>query len=841
MIRYLELASLRWLLRHRWQLAAAVLGVALGLACVVGVELASRSALASFERSTRALAGRATHSISAGPDGVDERDYSALVRAFPTLDFAPILERDVRLKASESLPLVLTGVDANAELRLRADSLPTLPLDEHATDPRAVWLARATAERAGLAAGAQIELLIDGRTVPATLAGLLDAHDPGAAAALGGRLFADLATVQTLTGSTGRLSRIDVRVEDAATRERLIAALPPNAVLDAVDARAGELERMSRAMRFNLRALALLALFVGAFLVYDTSTFSVVQRRELFGRMRALGADRSTLFATVAHEALWVGLAGSSLGLVLGIAVAHALVAPLARTLTDLYTPVGVVELDLSPTFLASAAALGVVATLVGALLPALEAAASPARQAMARSFLEDRARRLVRPLAWTAFGLALAAVALLALSRTSVLAALVAVFAVFAAAGCIAPLVTSLASRGAAKLATRLGGSLERIAARSVEAALSRTAVAVAALSVALGTSLAMGAMVSSFRGTLERWLGRTLSADVYVSAPHPTASRSDGALDPALIDALTHLEGVEAVAANRGVELRSGDDAWFLNAVAGPERERASYRLLEGEPESAWKNLEGDEIFVSEAFARSRGLGVGGVLAVPTAHGKVDARIAAVFQDYATDRGYVLVARPTYDRWFADRSISGVGLYLAEGVDPEATVARIRDELAPDRAIGVRSNASLREATFTIFDRTFAVARALELFATLVAALACLSSLAALEFERARELALLRAEGLGPVGVVRLVLGRSTLVGVIAAALALPVGLALAALLVFEMQPRAFGWTLEWSVDGFAIARIALLAVAAAFVAGIVPAWSALRSSPARALAEE
>jgi putative ABC transport system permease protein len=837
-IRYLELASLRWLGSHRWQLAAAVLGVALGLSCVVGVELAARSAIAAFERSTRALAGRATHGIFAGPDGLDARDYARLVRDFPRCEFAPILERDVRVQAGPGKLVTLVGVDPAAEARLRGATLATLSLDDSALAARSVWLASTTARELGLESGTELELLVDGRPVAARLAGTLASDDPAAASALAGRAFADLAAAEELTGSRGRLTRIDVRAADDAELARLERALPAGAELAAVDARVGELERMSRAMRFDLRAFALLALFVGAFLVYDTATFSVVQRRELFGRMRALGASRATLFATVAHEALWIGLAGSALGLALGLAVARVLVEPLARTFTDLYAPVEAVALDVDAPFLAAAAGLGVAATLVGSLLPAWEVAAAAPRNALARSNLETRARRGVAPLAWLALALLAGAWTLLE-TTTELAPALVASFAVFLAAGAAAPFATVCAARLAARLAVRCGGALERIAARSVEAALSRTAVAVATLGVALSASLGMGSMIASLRSTLDGWMQRNLAADVYVWAPHRGASRSDGVLAPELVDRIRALPEIEEVATTRGVMLGRDADGVFVVALESTARGRAGYRLLAGEAEPAWRAFDAGDVLVSEALARRRGLGVGSTLALAGA--PAPSRVAGIFQDFSTDRGYALVARTTYDRWFADRARSGLGLHLAAGADPEAVAARIRNELAPGGALGVHSNASLRAATFGVFDRTFSVARALELFAALIAALACVSSLAALEFERARELALLRAEGLDPRGVVRLVLGRSLLVGATAAALAIPLGLTLAALLVFELQPRAFGWTLAWTLDRSAFARVAALALGAALVAGLFPAWTALRTSPARALTEE
>ncbi len=137
---------------------------------------------------------------------------------------------------------------------------------------------------------------------------------------------------------------------------------------------------MTRAFRLNLTALSLLALVCGAFLIYNTMTFSVLQRRPLLGTLRALGVSRRELMRTVLGEAAILGLVGSLAGLALGAALGEGLLRLVSRTLRDLYFAHAVTELTLSPLSLGKGLALGVVASLLAAWRPAREAAAIPPR-----------------------------------------------------------------------------------------------------------------------------------------------------------------------------------------------------------------------------------------------------------------------------------------------------------------------------------------------------------------------------------------------------------------------------------------------------------------------------
>ena len=213
----------------------------------------------------------------------------------------------------------------------------------------------------------------------------------------------------------------------------------------------------------------------------------------------------------------------------------------------------------------------------------------------------------------------------------------------------------------------------------------------------------------------------------------------------------------------------------------------------------------------------------------------------VAGVFADYGSDQGVVMVSRRTYEASWDDRGVSSLGLVLVPGADPEAAAAALRVRAGGDQHLLIRSNRALREASLEIFDRTFAITAVLRVLATAVAVIGVLSALMALQLERARELGVLRAQGLTPREVWRLVLAETGLLGGIAGALAVPVGIGLALVLIHVINRRAFGWSIETTLPGDVLLQAVGLAILAALLAGVYPAWRMARTPPAPALREE
>jgi putative ABC transport system permease protein len=358
----------------------------------------------------------------------------------------------------------------------------------------------------------------------------------------------------------------------------------------------------------------------------------------------------------------------------------------------------------------------------------------------------------------------------------------------------------------------------------------------------VSVAATIGVGLMVGSFRQTVVAWLDSSLVADVYVSAPSLVGSRADSALDPTVVDRLRATTGVAGLGTYRGVRVQSTRGVTHLVALGSAPGSRRQFRFLEGVPEAIWPAFEtGGAAIVSEPYAYRHRLRAGARLRLRTDRGERDFPVAGVFRDYGSDQGVVMVSRRTYDTLWDDRGVSSVGIFAAPGTDLDTVVGALRQAALGGPELLIRGNRTLREASLEIFDRTFAITGVLRILATLIAFVGILSALMALALERGRELGVLRAQGLTPAQVWGLTTAQTGLMGLLAGLLALPVGIVLALVLIFVINRRSFGWTLEATIAPEVLLQAVGLAVLAALLAGVYPAWRMARTAPAAALREE
>lgn len=851
----------RYLARHPWQTGLAVLGVALGVGVVVAIDLATASARRAFALSTESVVGRATHQAVGGPRGLPEAVYRTLRVDAGIRPSAPIVEGYASAPAFPGRALHVLGVDPFAEAPFRAylgdlgrpgggDRRGGADLPTFLTRPGTAILAGPTAREMGQRSGTTLELMIGGTRHVVTIVGVLEPADALSRQALDGLVVTDVATAQELLGMEGRLSRVDLLLPGGPAGDAALArargALPPGAEIVPASSRVLAVAQMTRAFDLNLQALSLLALIVGVFLIYNTMAFSVMQRREAIGTLRAIGVTRREVFALVTIEALVIGVLGTLIGLGVGGVLGRGLVRLVTRTINDLYFVVSVRELALDPLVLAKGAALGLVATVIAALAPAAEATLVPPRAALLRSVLETGRRRVAPRVALAGVAVLAGGGALLVAPGAALGPSYIGLFAVLIGFALLTPALTAVLMRAIEPSLGWAFGALGRMAARGVVAALSRTAVAVAALMVAIATTVGVTVMVESFRDTVERWLTMTLQADVYVSVPALVSSRTESTLPPAVIERLASTPGVAAVSTNRAVWVHSADDTAMVRLVALGIEERSyrAFRFKDGAPATAWPAFQQDgAVIVSEPYAYRHGVGVGDRVRLLTAGGIRAFPIAGVFYDYASEQGAVLMSRRTYDGFWDDRGVSAIALYAAPGTAVDELIATLRQRAGAAGAgeLLIRSNRALREASLQVFDRTFAITDVLRVLATLVAFVGVLSALMALQLERAREVAVLRVFGLTPPQVWALATSQTGLMGLLAGLLALPVGIVLATVLVFVVNRRSFGWTLELTIGPAVLLEALLLAVLAAVLAGLLPAARMATTTPAVALRNE
>ncbi|HEX2139860.1 MAG TPA: FtsX-like permease family protein, partial [Woeseiaceae bacterium] len=574
-------ASCNYLLRHPWQLAPALAGIAVGIAMMVAVDLAVDSSRRAFLLSMDAVNGEATHQIVGGPAGVDENLYAVLRVDEGLRKLAPIVEDYVD---TGDVTLQLLGVDPLAEAEFRDYTAPDSVLGGFErlrrllTQPGAVLLAERTAKSLGLAPGDTFTVLANGRPLEATLAGFAGSDTERR---LDNLLIADIATAQEWLGWQGRLTRIDVRLppEDQAAVERVASELPPDVQLLPAAGRTESVSDMSAAFETNLQAMSLLALLVGVFLIYNSISFAVLQRRGTFGVLRALGVSRRELLALVLGEALLLGIIGSTAGVALGLWLAEWLLALVSRSINDLYFVVTVTGVTPDSLAIAKGVAAGLTATLVAAAVPAWEAASTLPRLALARASLERRTGTLLPALALVGLVAAALAAVLLEISGRSLVAGLFALFMLIPGLALCIPIFVRAIAGALTPLGAVLGGAAGRLAISGIGASLSRTAVAIVALGVAVSATLGVSIMVDSFRDSVGEWLESTLRSDIYVGVDR-------GTLDPGLVADLVRVPGITAYSTSRSVWLETGSGRVQLTVLDLPPESFGGILLRDADP---------------------------------------------------------------------------------------------------------------------------------------------------------------------------------------------------------------------------------------------------------------
>jgi putative ABC transport system permease protein len=428
-------ASFGYLLRNPWQLALALLGICVGVAVIVAVDLVNESARRAFALSMDAINGATTHQIVAGPHGVDEALYTQLRVEAGMRNIAPIVEGYARIG---NTTLRVLGVDIFAEREFRTYTFPdSVVADDKTyrrllTDPGAFLMSTRTAASLGLAKGTELQISTAGKDFPAVLTGLLESSDR-TALGLDGLLIVDIAVAQNWLDKPGRLTRIDVRLPEAEGGEVLAndlrTALPVDVQLLSAAGRTRAVAEMTNAFMTNLTAMSLLALLVGIFLIYNSMGFAVLQRRRLIGVLRALGVTRRQIFLLILNEGFLLGLIGAILGVMFGIMLGQELLNLVSRSINDHYFVVTVTDLALSPSSILKGLLAGLGATLFAAAMPAMEAAFYMPKLALARSVLERRAKTLTPHVAVAGVAMVMLALAVLALSGDDLVSGFTALF----------------------------------------------------------------------------------------------------------------------------------------------------------------------------------------------------------------------------------------------------------------------------------------------------------------------------------------------------------------------------------------------------------------------------
>ncbi len=819
----------------------STLGVALGVAVLFAGMATSAGVDASVRSTVNDLVGRSDLRVAAfGETGLSPETV-ALIGGTPGVAIAaPALERRTYLAGSLDdtalpPPVTVLGIDPTTDARLHDLVLvagsPLSSPDEHSA-----LITEHLAAQDGLAVGSPISMQAAGDPIDYRVVGIV-AGDGPLTGAFGRTVIVPLSTAQAVFAETG-VTRVDIGLAPGADRDTVSAALQSRLtaqpyVLSSPQDLAAALAASTADFKSTTALIAAIALFAGAFLIFNTLSMTVSERIREVGLLRAAGARRGQVMSFMLTQALVLGVVGSLLGLVLGALLAAGMVA-FVRTVGSVTLERPALPLD------------AIVFALIVGIGVTLAAALEPARRASRIQPVEALTPRLDRPAArsarlrWLAvvFGV-VALVGVLVLPRgagaSGVVPALV-VYAILLVATLLIPFVLPAIVRVAGAPFAAIFRFEERLARSSVVRDRSRTALTLGSLTIGLAMIVALGGVGEHARAAAAGWISDVVPGDLVLTSIRPIAAE-DGVPE----DITGAVPGIARVSPIATFDVALQGTRTDAAAVVGADM-AADGRLafVDGDRDAALAALDaGGSVIVPAAMAERFGLSVGGVLLVPTNDGgSLALTIVGIVErsipgrtgeamligwSDATNRLGVAGADV-----FAVRFAPGAPASAHDALQGEATTLAL--EVVPlDRIEGAISDALGR--IFGLFDALAAVA-------VLIAALGIVNTLTMNVIERVREIGILRAAGMTRGQVWRSVVVEAGVLGLAGALLGIALGLVVGASMVVLSGGRfdvASG--IPWSIIGLAL----VLGVAVAMLAAAYPARIASRLSIVRAVQYE
>ena len=842
----------RHLREHPGRSLLGILSIALGTAVYLSIALASSSALRSFQAGVAAVAGKAQLRLQSPGAALDEVLYAQVRRRPEVKHAAPVVETMVEIKGQESSPVMLLGIDPFSEGPLRDyQFLSGSGPDQEAfinflTRPGWVMLSAPLAARLHLAPGDGFTAVVGALVRNLRVAGIF--RTPGDLYPLEGAIMLmDLGQAQELLDRVGRLDYVDLIVEgDIETVAALLRGiLPPGVEIANPGSQAEYMAGLVAAYRLNLSVLSAIALFVGMFLIYQSVTLSVVRRRREIGLLRTLGMTRGQVMLLFLTEGILSGVLGGLVGLVLGVALAQAALGMVAQSLTSLYQPAAAGEVWLEGRVLLQAWVLAVGATFLASWVPAREASRTKVRAVWYKEELEEKLAGWARSSFLMGIGvLGMAGIAaLIKVGHGIPWPAFLSAFLILLGFSLFTPLVAWWLGWRLSPIFRRYLGFAGDMGCRYLSGSLSRSAVSIAALSTALGLVIAVVAMIGSFRQTVDDWVMRSISGDIFFGPAVFSTAGYDQFLPPEVLRDLQQDDRIADLYHYRCVRLPFKDR--YILVIGGSfdilERHGGLW-FLSGDPRGTVARARSEgQILVTEPFAETFRVEEGEWVDLPTPSGPQRLQVAGVFYDYRTDGAAVWMDRGLFRKFWHDDRLNAVRIYLKDQDRTKELQADLRQKYQGRYRLSALSHRDLKDGILRIFDETFALTYALEGVAVLVAVFGIITTFLVLVMERERELALLQALGASRGQIMGMVLVESGLASLLSFVLGALAGSVLALLLILVINKQAFGWTIHLSFNPDIYWQSLLLVLVLGLAAGAYPAWRAIRPHLAVILKEE
>lgn len=833
--------------------------VALGVAVFYSVRLSNRAAVSGFGLLTQTISGGSDFVVTGAGQRVWEDRLRELRKAMNPLPVTllPVIEGTASLPETgrdeddfDAAQVPVIGIDllavrnleyvreASADLSLSGDQADEIELGRKDESYVTVRLA----ERLNVELGDFYKVVLGDQLHRLGVSGIVEENElqPGRNREM---IIMDLPAVQGLLDHSGSIDRVEVILPDGKRYSEMKREVEQRLeTLDTAywqwsdaDSQRSSAETMTAAFRLNLTILSALSLLVGVYLIMQAMETAVVRRRKETGILLAMGYEPHWIRINWLVDSLILGVAGSSLGLLVGWAMAQGAVRAVAQTVNALYvsTTASAAAWDNQEALLAFC--LGVTATFAAGILPARDAATTPPIQSLRQEEISSGIRLLDAPV----LGLALIVLGLL-FSRLPAWSLSPGVN--FPMGGYLAAVAWLL---GAAILSCNVirlvpylfkrpseRSTALRMAVSQCRVPSGRQKLTIAGLVVAVGMAAGMEILTHSFEGTVAGWINQSLKADLFVAVKGIENASSRNRIRQDTWNKLKADPDVDMIETGHFFPIEFEGAQTMIMGMRSP-LDWADQGFIWAEP--AQKQLVMDHplengdwpVLVSESFSVRYQKNRDDLLKLNVPAGKRSLRIMGVYADYGNERGAIMMDGETASRWFNDYSAVNLAATLRPGIDPE----QVRDRWSREYpGLAVRTNRALREEVFTIFHQTFAVTNALKVIGVSVAVCGLALALFSLLMDRRQQLVTLRELGMQREGITKAVTFEGLVMCLIGLAGGLILSLALGYLLIYVINKQSFGWTLAYAVPAGGLIGLACGVMLAAMLTSMgIGQWAA------------
>jgi putative ABC transport system permease protein len=854
--KLLRRISLKHIKHQKIRTIMALFGIALGVASMTSIDIVNSSVIRSLEDSINRITGRAVLQITGAESGFPETMLER-VQNVPGVEYAvPVIETNASLAAGSERSFVVLGVDVLQDSNIRDYSVTDESSDIpdpllFLAKPDSILLTREMAKREGI----EIDQKIQVQTVQGlrtfTVRGLLEPDGP--AKALGGDIaIMDIYAAQLAFGKEARIDRIDVSVIRGETLDsmkvRIQAVLPEGYNIDTPAGRSRQIENLMARFRKSMDLISFMALFVGMYLIYNTVSISVVQRRREIGILRALGATQGQIIRLFLAETIALSLLASLLGVGLGLFFAKLSISAVAQTVSSMYGRAQVSELDVSWLSASRNVCIGILASVVAAAFPARSSShVAPVSAIRSLPYTMNGAVLNKAQKLFSASLIVLTGVIILAYkttgpaspirnSGTTTMAGLCLVLGMSLAT----PLFLQWFIRVYRTIAAPHLGAGGRLAGLNLEKNLTRNAVAVAAVFFSISLSVSSSSMLNSARKGVLDYVDSVDNSDIIITSGHPlaTAGAPTIPMPLAMLRELEAIPGVRSVDPFRKLFLSISGKRVLLESIDVESWAKNNTCTVIG---GKMMMRDRDEVSVNETIADRLGLKPGDTMSLPTPDGPKSFVVSSIIVSYASDSGVIFMDMHTYERHWNDHVADMFSVYVRPGHDIAAVRTAIQDHFKSKRKMFVLPALEFRQEIKKMLDRSVVMNDAVNVLTLLIAGFGIIVTLLASVLERTREIGILRSIGMKRSQVSGVVLVESALIGAAGGLLGICAGVITGWINLEGFFRLDFGASMSYHIHYPSVGSALLLSIGLSVLAGLYPARRAAKTNIVEALAYE